>query len=357
MPDFKEFNSNLLPYNPNDVDIRRQTFSIEMVVEMMKLEEIELWRPNDFQRLSGLWTLKEKSRLIESLLMNIPLPIFYMDGSRRPWKIIDGLQRLTVLNEFINKNSFSLSDLQYQKDIEGCHFEDLSFALQRTIRNFFIEAYVINPGTPDDVKFNIFQRINTSGLRLNAQELRNAYYSGISADFIVSLVELPAFQSTIGMDISPKRMKDREFVLRFFAFYIGLESYSAPMDRFLDECMEQIECYDKEERQDIYGRFNRSLETCFRLFEDNAFFILSKNGSRLTNRPNIALFEAWTANLAQRDTFVHANLIRNRESLILKYLEYFHIPEFYRAITSTTTSKSSVDLRFAMISDLIDIST
>ncbi|MFP3577751.1 DUF262 domain-containing protein, partial [Brevibacillus sp. SIMBA_040] len=92
------------------------------------------------------WSAKQKSRLIESLLMNIPLPIFYMDGSRMPWKIIDGLQRLTVLDEFMNKNLFALSDLQYQFDIEGLYFNDLPFSYQRKIRTFVIEAYVINPG-------------------------------------------------------------------------------------------------------------------------------------------------------------------------------------------------------------------
>ncbi|MFP3597065.1 DUF262 domain-containing protein [Chryseobacterium sp. SIMBA_029] len=356
MPDFKIFNSNKLPYDPNDVDIRQQSFSLDMIAHMMRLGEIELWRPNDFQRLSGLWSAKQKSRLIESLLMNIPLPIFYMDGSRMPWKIIDGLQRLTVLDEFMNKNLFALSDLQYQFDIEGLYFNDLPFSYQRKIRTFVIEAYVINPGTPEEVKFNIFQRINTSGIRLNTQELRNAYYSGVSASFILELTELSNFKDSIGRDISSKRMKDREFALRFFAFYSNLKSYNSPMERFLDMAMQSIESYTKSELIQIRDNFDLALRTCMQLFGEDAFFIINNNGKRLTNTPNIALFEAWTVNLALRGQSIHHQILLNKEYLTRKYLEFFHIPEFYRTITSTTTKKESVDLRFAMISDLIDIS-
>lgn len=141
-PDMKQNSLDKFPYNPSEVDIRQQSFHVGMIVDMIQEEEIELWRPNDYQRLSGLWSIKEKSRLIESILMNIPLPIFYLDGSRRPWKIIDGLQRLTVLDEFINKKSFVLTDLEYKLGIEGSPYEDLPFRYQRQIRNFVIQAYI-----------------------------------------------------------------------------------------------------------------------------------------------------------------------------------------------------------------------
>lgn len=348
--------SSLLPYDPNDVDIRQQTMSIGMVTEMMKLGEIELWRPNDFQRLGGLWSPGEKSRLIESLLMRIPLPIFYLDGSLRPWKIIDGLQRLTVLDEFINRNSFELTELEYVKEIEGLRFNDLSFSYKRTIMNFFIEAYIINPGTPDNVKFNIFQRINTTGIKLNAQELRNAYYSGDSAIFINRLAESQAFKLTVGDMLSKKRMKDREFALRFVAFYLFQEEFSPPMDRFLDFSMQYIADLSEDAKEDIYLRFTRALSTCFSIFGNNSFFVLNVNGAALTNSPNIAIFESWVVNLAKRDIKTHKALIRNRDIVVRRFAEYLQQKDFYRSVVSATTKPSGVELRFSMISDLIDIS-
>lgn len=356
MPNNINKNSNQLPYNPNDVDIRQQSFTIDMIVNMIEKGEIELWRPDDFQRLSGLWTVKQNSWLIESLLMNIPLPIFYMDGSEHPWKIIDGLQRLTVIHEFINKNSFALLDLQYEFDLEGRYFHQLPYFYQRTIRNFYIQAYIINPGTPREVVRNIFQRINTAGIRLNKQELRNAYFSGKASSFIVDLTEIENFQQLIGKKISNKRMKDRVYALRFVAFYMIKHAYEDTMDKFLDLAMEDIQSYNNHILDDIKTQFDNSLQTCLTIFEDDAFYILNKNGKKIDNKLNISLFETWTVNLAYRNQDEHRALIANADLLISRYIEYFTIPEFNKAITSSTTSKSSVDLRFAMISDLIDIS-
>jgi len=338
------------------VDIRQQSFPVGEITALINDSMIELWRPKDFQRLGGLWTDKQKSLLIESILMNIPLPIFYLDGSKKPWKIIDGLQRLTVLDEFINRNGFSLSDLQYDKTLEGLRFLDLPYIYRRAILNFRIEAYIINPGTPEAVKFNIFQRINTSGIRLNPQELRNAYYSGIATNFINELVELPSFREAIGKHISSKRMKDRELALRFVAFFHSYDFYSPPTDTFLDIAMEEIRGFGHHEFSYINGIFDLSLRTCYTLFGEDAFFILNRNGNRLSSRPNISLFEAWTVNLAARSKTKHSKLIENRDEMFTKYLSYFHIPEFYSAITSGTTSKKAVELRFSMISDLIDTS-
>lgn len=356
MPDFNRHNFEKLPYSPYDVDIRQQSISIEYIVEMIESGEIELWRSDDFQRLEGLWSKKEKSRLIESILMNIPLPIFYLDGSRKPWKIIDGLQRLTVLNEFINKGTFTLQNLQYQSEIEGMKYDDLPFAYQRRIRSFVIQAYIINPGTPEQLKFNIFQRINTFGLRLNDMEIRNGYYSGIASSFILELTELPAFKLAIGKYISPKRMKDREFVLRYIAFFYFMELYSPPINEYLDRIMGEIRELDNLERGYIKFNFNRSLETCIELLGENAFFIINGNGIRLKTKPNISLFEIWMVNLSHRDEEVHRSLIRNKDYLLRKYAEYFDYKEFIRSIATSTTSPDSVDLRFSMISDLIETS-
>lgn len=357
MPDFKRYiDDEKLPYSPFDVDIRQQSFPIDVVVQMIDMGEIELWRPEDFQRLGGLWSLKEKSRLIESILMNIPLPIFYLDGSKKPWKIIDGLQRLTVLHQFINEESFALQNLQYQSEIEGLNYHNLPFQYQRRIRTFLIQAYIINPGTPEQVKFNIFHRINTFGIKLNAMEIRNGYYSGIPSSFILELTQLPAFQQTIGSYIPSKRMKDREYALRFFAFNDFPYMFSPPMDDFLDRAMNEIRRYSDYEREAIKTGFNRALETCIELFGENAFFIINGNGGKVKTKPNIALFETWTVNLSKRDEKIHKRLIRNKDYLLTRYADCFNDREFLRAITSSTTSWRSLELRFSTISDLIETS-
>jgi hypothetical protein len=345
-----------LPYNPNYVDIRQEAFSVNDMVKMIKAGEIELWRKNDFQRLSGLWNNVQKSRLIESLIMRIPLPIFYLDGSSYPWKIIDGLQRLTILDEFINKNSFKLTDLQYITELEDCHFDTLSFQYQRIIRNFEIQAYIINPGTPESVKFNIFQRINTTGIQLNKQELRNGYFSGAPVEFINSLASDPAFLKVINGKLPTKRMKDKEFALRFYSFYSFLEEYSKPMDNFLDRCMASIHLITDDQKNDIHTRFSLAMDTAFEIFGMNAFYFLNTNGGTLTLRPNIALFEIWAVNLASLDSRYHKRLIVNKKYVISKFIEYLQDKDFYRSTHTSTTLESSVNLRFSMITDLINIS-
>ncbi|QQT33065.1 DUF262 domain-containing protein [Sphingobacterium multivorum] len=354
MPDFRRTDLEKLSYSPIDVDIRQQAIPVENIVDMIKSGAIELWRQDDFQRLQGLWSLKEKSRLIESILMNIPLPIFYLDGSRKPWKIIDGLQRLTVLHEFINNRSFALRDLQYQSEIEGLIYDDLPFFYQRMIRTFVIQAYIINPGTPEEVKFNIFQRINTFGIRLNAMEIRNGYYSGIPSTYILELTRLPAFQYTIGRHIASKRMKDREFVLRFIALFLFTDLYSPPMDVFLDRAMYDIGTLGDVLRQEIKDLFNRSLETCIELFGENAFFSINNHGSRMSSKPNIALFDTWMVNLAKKNEDTHRNLVMNKDFIWAKFAEYLQLKEFRQAISPNASSYRSVDLRLSMISDLIE---
>ena len=356
MNDFENID-NQLPYNPSDVDIRQQQFPVGHVISMIAHADIELWREIDYQRKSNAWDSKQKSRLIESLIMRIPLPIFYFDGSEKPWKVIDGLHRLTTLYSFIREESFELKELEYLKDLEGKSFHDLPFQYRRVIEESTIEAYVINPGTPSKVKLNIFQRINTGGSSLSRQEIRNAYYRNKPVDFIDSLANSSEFLLATNGKIQQSRMKDKEAVLRFFSFFKFLDRYNSPMERFLDISMENIYIIADEELDSIRNRFRQSMIACNAIFRDKAFYVLNIHGEKQSTTINVALFETWAVNFALLENDRLDMLKNNQSEVLRRFILLLQDIEFHKSFSSSTSSKNAVFTRFSAIRNLINTIT
>lgn len=345
---------NQMPYNPNDVDIRQQNFAVYHLMKMIAHNEIDLRREKEYQRNSSAWNVKQKSRLIESLLMRIPLPIFYFDGSESPWKIIDGLHRLTTLFSFLNGESFKLTDLEFLTDLEGSTFFDLPFKYKRVIEEFSIEAYVINPGTPNKVKFNIFHRINSLGKPLSPQEIRNANYRGEPADFLNRLATSEIFLQATQNKFTTHRMKDKEVVLRYVAFYKFINYYNPPLEIFLDHSMERMYKLNYNDREQLFSAFENSMNTCKRIFEENAFYLLNINGLKNSSNINVALFETWAVNIAQCDNYVLELLVEQRQRVIADFIMLLQNIEFNKSISSSTSSKKAIHTRFSAIKNLIN---
>lgn len=201
------------PFDPEKIKVTKATRTIQLIVERIQHEEIDL--EPDFQRRARIWDKQRKSRLIESLLLKIPLPVFYVAAdSKENWSVVDGLQRLTTISDFCF-GDFQLSGLEYLTQLEGCTIDTLPRNMHRRVFETELNVNIIEPGTPEEVMFNIFKRINTGGIPLNGQEIRNALNKGPVRKFLEEMRDLAAFQSATDGSINDNRMAARECALRF----------------------------------------------------------------------------------------------------------------------------------------------
>lgn len=236
------------PWDPKLIRITTKNFTIREIYS--QIDEGELDLAPDFQR-SFVWSKRQQTRLIESILLGIPLPAFYFNqDSSGAHQVIDGVQRLTTVSKFMSgRLSLNEADLEYLTSLAGQEFKTLDPVVRRRFSGTQIVAHVIEPQTPDEVKYDIFNRVNTGGSPLTAQEIRHCMSKSRSREFLKALVESPSFDKATGgvfwsrdaTGVSVRdnhRMSDREMALRFCAFKnLPIERYtqSSSLDAFLLE--------------------------------------------------------------------------------------------------------------------------
>ena len=343
------------PFNPNEVDIRTRTMSLDLIIKRLKTDAIDM--NTSFQRKANLWNITKQSRLIESILVRFPLPAFYFDGSNDDkWLVVDGLQRLSSLNNYVNLEAFGLENLEFLTQFNGKKFSELPGSLQRRIEEFEITSYIIAAATPKILKFNVFKRINTGGLTLTTQEIRNALYQGYATKLVKNLADLRSFKIATSYTISEERMLDQEFVTRFLAFYLfDIENYNSDLDSFLNRAMDSINSLTVEElNEKIQQDFDRAMKASISIFQNDAF---RKRYSKEDKRKpiNKALFEVWSVLLSKLNEAQLEILIENRDVLIEKFIHLLNSDDYFnKAITSATGDKSRIRKRFAEINNIIE---
>jgi hypothetical protein len=291
-------------YPHANIKVDREQYSIFELNRKYTKNQTQLILDPDFQR-EFVWTLKQKSELIESVLMGIPLPMFYLNETKDgKLVVVDGRQRLSTFFSFMN-NEFKLKELRILPELNGKDFDGLNGKLgklQANLEDFQIIAQVIKPPTPDRIKFDIFDRVNRGGTSLNQQEMRNALYQGKSTVLLKKMSESKCFKDATSSSINTKRMKDRYIILRFLSFYLlqnkklvdangEFISYRNDIDEFLGKSMEYINTLSDEEIRKLEDMFKVAMVNNFTLFGQNAFRRTSYNGQR--NPVNMILFEAF----------------------------------------------------------------
>jgi len=341
------------PFDPNKIRVSKWTPTLDLVLKRIKRKEIDL--APDFQRKAGIWKDKAQSRLIESILIRIPLPAFYMDAINEDlMAVIDGIQRLTALDRFVNRGDLRLTGLEFLVDQETKSFSELPRSLQRRIEETQVDVNIIEKGTPVEAKLNLFKRINTGGLSLTAQEIRHAINPGQSRAFLKELAECSEFKEATGDALNSDRMDDRECVLRFVAFVLTpAENYPmTDFDPFLNQAMQSIDRISDEQRVGLANRFRRTMASAWRVLGKKAFRKVMPNGRR--GPINKALFEAWSVNLDGCSDEEMDVLEKRSEVLLGGFVHLLaNVPEFDKALSQGTGDRNKVRLRFKTIHELI----
>lgn len=343
------------PFNPKDVDIISQPMVISNIVEQLKYEDI-LLEP-DFQRHPDLWSPKQQSRLIESLIIKIPLPTFYFDSTKDDKLIVvDGLQRLYAIKRFMvlekeDPERLVLTDLEYLQEYEGKIFEELPPGIQRRIKSQTLTAYIIRPGTPDKVRTSIFTRINTGGLTLEPAEIKNSVYRGQAANLLKELAHSDEFIKATRNKIDSSRMLDCEFVNRFLAFYLlGIKNYSGNLEDYLNNVMSRLQSESKSTIEKCRVDFLKAMKYSSDIFGDIAFRKINKD--ERYGRINKPLYDSITVNLAKLSIDDCEKLLRKKNTLLVKYNILLKDQKFVDIITSGTAAIINVKGRYKAIHKL-----
>jgi uncharacterized protein with ParB-like and HNH nuclease domain len=383
--EFEEFQ----PFDPEKISIETKPMAMETCLKRLVQGTIIL--APDFQR-KEVWTIQQKCRLIESIMLKIPIPMFYVSQDEKGvYSVVDGLQRLSTIRSFIlgdkyldtkderyKGEGFKLKDLEFWGDrYDGDTFNKLPVNIQNRISETIFTFTIINPTTPEEVKRNVFKRINTGGAPLTAQEIRHALYIGESTKLLSRLSERIEFYEATDFSVKSNRMIDRELILRFLSFTVrSYVNYSKKndMDAFLSDTMRIInimpDLTGKEEKKlfsdetvkksDIIIRDVTVLEELFiigmirtkSIFGAHTF--RKSYGNKRKSQVNKALFEIWSVLLSKLSENEFDNLQKNKMTFLNQYYPYLEEPVFIYSISRDSWKFSGVKYRYETLTNLLN---
>ncbi|MDY7007896.1 MAG: DUF262 domain-containing protein [Cyanobacteriota bacterium] len=353
-----------LIYDPDRINIITRSITIKELLIKIGKKNIDL--ASDFHGYTDIWNYEVKSRFIESIIIRIPLPAFYVDGTNeKQWLVVEGLQRLSALKQFINDNTLRLTGLEYLDiELDGKTYKELDRKYQRRIEETQVTVYLIAPGTPPKVKYNIFKRINTRGVPLTNQEIRHALNPGKVLKLLAELAKSPEFTNVIQIsETKIKRMDDREFVLGTLAVMLTSTSYKDyaryKREEFLDNAMKRINSLSDYEIQQLANKFKNTMITYQTIFgkppvrqsKKPSEFSLDKTLSETLSFSNKALFETWSFHISQLNRQEIQKLKMRKQELIDKFTQYLDRDQEF--ISSISQVLDKIEYRFETIEKII----
>lgn len=355
---------NIVPESASVFQLKRKH---DKIPPLIKLDP-------EFQR-NAVWTLKQKSELIESILMGIPIPTIYVkEDDKGVYIIVDGHQRLTALFQFMS-HEFPLQNLNVLKELNGSYFSEitrnetkfgkfLTPAQQSKIEDYPLTLQVIKPPTQERVTFDLFDRVNRGGTRLNNQELRNALYQGAATKLLNTLVAFESFKRATENSIKPDRMKDKYLVLRLIGFYLWRNrrllsikekdspqvEYRSDLEDFLGKTMLFLnDPAGSEFCAQFPELFDKAMTACGTVLGTGCFR-LQKNEYGPRRPINMALFEAISYLIIELIDL----LDKKTDSIKNGYAELLSDLNFIRSTEYAVDSNISVYKRFELVESIIE---
>ena len=341
------------PWDPEKIRIQTKHYSLRNMVDMIADGDIDL--APDFQR-NYVWNARQRSGLIESLLLGIPLPSFYFnEDTKGRLQVVDGVQRLTTIFRYVKEQSIKLGKVTYLQDLEGKGFNDLANLFRRRLYGSQFVAHVIDPQTPYRVKFDVFRRINTGGSPLSPQEIRHCMSETRSREFLKELVSDQSFITATGGALrNHPRMADREVALRFVAFRLfTADEYAkyGSFNEFLGFVTKRLDDPGNESLDRLRADFVRGMKNGYSVFGDRAFRKWPRD-TNWKNPINRALFESWGTVLADHDETavlsVADDLVRRARDMMTDDRDFIY------SISSATGDIRNVRTRFGKVRETVE---
>lgn len=340
--------NGLYPYDPSyqSIEIEEQPSSIYEYLRQLNKGKIII-QP-EFQR-NKVWKPQQKSQFIESIILNFPLPPIYLNQNKdNKFIVIDGLQRTTALKEFFN-DEFALSSLEALPVYNGLKFSMLPESLQSKLEDKKLIIFSLKPSTPLTVIYDLFKRINTGGTQLNRQEVRNCIFIGKSTRLLSELSETSEFKLATDNGISPKRMKDREVVLRYLSFRWNnpMKTYDGDMSRYLESMMKIINNMSDEEIDILRTDFKRTMSWAYELWKGLCFRIPTRHTRGIVNTAVLESVCSFISNTSDEYLQMNVNKIATNYKLLISNSDYLN------SVTSATASKQNVFTRFTLATSIL----
>ena len=341
------------PFDPNAIDVDISVVNLGSLLEQLEYNEIDL-RP-EFQRASDVWSQVKKSRLIESVLLGLPLPSFYFseDPETNKLLVVDGLQRLCAFSDFCITKKLKLKGMQFLTGLEGWTYDKLDRTQIRRIKSLKVTLNTLRKNTPQRVKLVIFQRVNTAGVPLTAQEMRNALYQKKATDLLKEMAKLDSFSKATGGKIPSKRMTDCDFANRFVAFYLYGNDYDGNLDEFMGDALEKVNKMQQQEIGSILKKFDRSMQICYKLLGNTAFKRPDPQKPNSFLKTNKAIFEVLSVSIAQLSENEQEILVQRKARFQNEIYSLFMNEDFIKSITSGTAKTPQVEYRHTKVQQLI----
>lgn len=349
-PDGPDEDLAVLDIPPNERRLHTETFDFSISTIFEYLTRGDIFIPK-FQR-KYVWNKAQASRLIESLIIQCPIPVVYFNQeSSEKLSVIDGNQRLTSIKLFL-ENEFELKGLTAYPELEGNKFSDLDPRIRRHILNRTLRCITILKETHPQIKFDVFERLNTGSVRLNYQEIRHGIYHGPLMKLVDELVNEKAWKEVSGIH-SDTRMRSGELILRYFALSDMLSEYKKPMSTFINNFCARNAKIEPAQSKLLKDRFLSNLETAKLIFGSLVFRTYNERREPLSKSINSALFDSVMVSLDEIKVDKKKIMTRDNEDVIDAFFLLLKDEKFAEHISVGTSATIAVKSRIQAVKDLL----